>query len=115
MTVPTPKNLLPAGRKLWRETTAQYELRQDELEILRAACGEIDLINRIEEELKDAPLTVSGSQGQIVAHPLIQEVQQHRATVTHLFAKLKLPDEQVAAGNPHRDAARARWAVPYGK
>jgi hypothetical protein len=115
LTVPTPKNLQPAGRKLWRETTAQYELRQDELEILRAACGEIDLINRIEEELKDAPLTVRGSQGQIVAHPLIQEVRQHRATVTHLFAKLKLPDEQGASGNQHRDAARARWAVSYGK
>lgn len=72
------------------------------------------MIHRIEEELKDAPLTVRGSQGQIVTHPLIQEVRQHRATVTHLSAKLKLPDEQVAPGNHHRDAARARWAVSHG-
>lgn len=115
MTAPTPKRLKASGRKLWRETTKNYDLRQDELEVLKAACGEVDLIDRIEEALVDEPLTVRGSQGQIVAHPLIQEVRQHRATVTHLFAKLKLPDDAAPAANQHRSAAQSRWAVSYGK
>lgn len=116
MAVAAPRTLKAGGKKLWRETTNSYELRQDELETLRAACGEVDLITRMEEALEDEPLTVLGSQGQIVAHPLVQELRQHRATLAQLFAKLKLPDEgSDGASNQQRSAAQSRWASAYGK
>lgn len=115
MSVTTPKGLRAEGRKLWRETTNTYDLRQDELEVLKAACGEADLIARMEEALEDEPLTVTGSQGQIVAHPLVQELRQHRATQAALFRSLKLPDESGSASNQQRDAAQSRWAQSRGK
>lgn len=116
MSVPAPKNLKTAGKKLWRETVGSYELRQDELETLKAACGEADLISRMEEALEDEPLTVTGSQGQIVAHPLVQELRQHRTAMLTLLRGLKLPDEGgTAQVSQQRAAAQSRWASSYGK
>jgi phage terminase small subunit len=112
----TPKSLAAAGRKLWRETAKVYALRQDELESLKAACAEADLIERMEEELKDQPLTVTGSQGQIVAHPLVQELRQHRTTMASLLRGLKLPDDDsVGKVNAQRSGGTARWAHAHGK
>ena len=113
----TPKNLEASGRKLWRETAKVYALRQDELEALKAACAEADLIEKMETELKGQPLTVNGSQGQIVAHPLVQELRQHRSTMVALLRGLKLPDEEGGAGkvNAQRAGGSARWAHAHGK
>lgn len=116
MTVPAPKSLSATGKKLWRDLTGSYEFRADELETLRAACGEADLIARIEAELVDAPLTVFGSTGQLVTHPLVQELRQHRTVMASLFRSLKLPDESgVSASNQQRAAAQSRWAQSRGK
>lgn len=113
---PVPRSLKAAGRKLWKETTANYVLRQDELETLRAACAELDLIVRMEGELETAELTVQGSMGQIVAHPLVQELRQHRATMSTLIKALKLPDgESSASTNQQRAAAQTRWAASHGR
>jgi hypothetical protein len=114
-TLPAPKGLRESGKKLWRETTKTYELRQDELEALKAACGEADLIQRMEDALEDEPLTVKGSQGQLVAHPLVQELRQHRSTMASLLRGLKLPDDTgAAASNQHRSAAQTKWSLPHG-
>ncbi len=78
---PTPRALKAAGKKLWQETVKVYDLRQDELEVLRAACAEADLIAKMAAELDGEPLTTSGSMGQTVAHPLLSEFRQHRATL----------------------------------
>ncbi|QUW18884.1 terminase [Agrococcus sp. Marseille-Q4369] len=110
-----PRGLGTTGRKLWRETVKRYELRTDELEILRAACGEADIIKSIEEALVDADLTTTGSMGQIVAHPLLSEVRQHRVTLASLLGRLKLPDEMGAGEtNQQRGAAQSRWAAAFG-
>ena len=114
MAVSTPKGLRAAGRKLWRETTETYDLRADELEVLKAACMEADLIARMEDALADAPLTVTGSMGQLVAHPLVQELRQHRSTMAGLLKGLKLPEDGADA-NQQRAAAQSRWAATYGK
>ncbi|MBT2502989.1 P27 family phage terminase small subunit [Curtobacterium sp. ISL-83] len=114
--IPVPRSLKAAGRKLWKETTANYVLRQDELETLRAACAELDLIVRMEGELDTAELTVKGSMGQIVAHPLVQELRQHRATMSTLLRALRLPDSE-ASGlvNQQRSAAQSRWSASHGR
>lgn len=117
MATPTaPRGLGTAGRKLWRETAKKYELRTDELQVLAAACGEVDVIKAIEEELVGEPMTTKGSMGQIVAHPLLSELRQHRMTLASLLGRLKLPDEHgEGAGetNQQRGAAQSRWAQPY--
>jgi len=111
-----PRGLRAAGKKLWDATTTSYEMREDELAILKDACSEMDLIARMEKALESEALTVTGSMGQLVAHPLVQEIRQHRQTFAALIGKLKLPDlDSDGAVNQQRQAAQSRWAAAHGK
>jgi hypothetical protein len=115
MSIPAPKGLEKTGRKLWSATTDNFDLRQDELETLRAACGEADLILRMELEIASSELTTEGSQGQVVVHPLVQEIRQHRSTMAALLRSLKLPDDSLnGAVSQQRAAAQSRWASAHG-
>lgn len=114
--MPTPpKGLARRSAALWRDLTKTYDLRPDELRILEDACREMDLVDDLDAATRkvvdDGALTVKGSMGQDVAHPLIQEIRQHRTTVANLLGKLKLPDDVQAEsrGAQAREAARARW------
>ena len=54
--------------------------------------------------------------GQLVAHPLVAELRQHRATMAALLRGMKLPEEgDAGASNQQREAAQSRWASAYGK
>lgn len=118
-----PQGLDKAGAKLWRQISdpVKYELRPDELRILEDACREADLIDKLEAALKYADFMVTGSQGQDVINPMIPELRQHRATLTSMLLKLKLPDDEPESGqtggeNPRsvsaRAAANSRWGNP---
>lgn len=117
---PAPKNLGAAGLALWQKVTGQWTLRPDELRVLEDACREATLVDRIETELTNDDLMISGSQGQLVINPLVSEVRQHRGVLRGLLAQLKLPDEGAGAedgarSSQARDAAKSRWAVAHGK
>lgn len=116
-----PKHLGKEGSKLWKAVVKQFELGPAEARILEDACREVDLIEKLEEELRDpaTELTVTGSMGQPVSNPLIQEVRQHRGMVKTLLAALKLPDdpetearEKANRSQSAREAAMARWRKP---
>ena len=114
---PTPTSLGAAGKRLWRETARVYVLRQDELEILRSACHEADLVDEMDKALKGAPLLVKGSMGQDVINPLLQEVRQHRAAMAALIRGLKLPDADADATpqiNGQRTGGQTRWGATHG-
>lgn len=111
-----PAKLAAKGRGLWRQIVDGYDLRPDEVRVLEDACREADLIERLEEQLRGADLMVRGSQGQLVASPLVSELRQHRATLTQMLKALKLPDTDSQArqkaeldSQQARAAARARW------
>jgi hypothetical protein len=102
---------------LWRDATAAYELRVDELITLESACRTADTINRLDEAMKGEPLTVKGSMGQVREHPLLAEARQQRALLSRLFVALKFPDAPEAASRhagersaKARAAVQARWA-----
>lgn len=123
-----PRTLEAAGKKLWQEIAGEYELRPDEYRILEDACREADLVDVMAKAQRAEPLLIEGSQGQMVLNPLVSELRQHRATVSTLLAKLKLPDlpESDAGGGSGdgdpaptlgndraakaRTAANARWS-----
>lgn len=110
----TPEHLGSGGSAMWTAVAGKYGLRPDELRILEDACREIDLIDRLEAEQRDAPLMVKGSQGQKVASPLASELRQHRSVLRALLNNLKLPDESGRAAadvsRKARAAASARWS-----
>lgn len=114
-----PANLGVEGKLLWRSVTAVHELGPDSVRVLTDACREADVVERLEVELRGAPLMVRGSQGQLVASPLVSEVRQHRSVLAGLLKALKLPatagDAQRAeqlVSEQARAAARARWDRP---
>ena len=113
MAAEAPSNLAVKGQELWDQIAGFYQLRPDELRLLEDACREVDLVERLEVELRDAPLMVKGSMGQLVASPLVSELRQHRMAAKALLGALKLPDEAPDAGSTSssaRAAARARWS-----
>lgn len=108
-----PTKLGAAGRRLWKDVTETYDLRPDEFRILEAASREVDLIAKMEKAMEGQSLTVTGSMGQTVAHPILSELRQHRAIVKSLLGSLRLPDDE-AKPTPERStsaraAAQARW------
>jgi hypothetical protein len=119
-----PADLKAAGQSLWKEiidSDPPFELRPDEMRILIDACHEADMIDLLEATQAESPLTVKGSQNQIVINPLIPELRFHRSTLMALLKALKLPDAPSASGTKNtkvseqaRAAARARWGGQKG-
>ncbi|ANJ26809.1 hypothetical protein [Agromyces aureus] len=110
-----PEGLGAKARAFWTETTKVYDLSAHEALMLEGACREIDLIDRLEDELDGAALVSRGSMGQDVAHPLLGEVRQHRAAFGSIMKQLRLPElEDEAPMSPRsmqaQAAANARWS-----
>lgn len=113
-----PQNLGDAGAALWDSVIPAFELNPAEITILRHACREEDLIDRLHDALAEAELTTRGSMGQEVASPFVSELRQHAATQATLLAKLKIPDtpasaarKKAAVSESARKAARSRWGT----
>lgn len=110
-----PTGLGERGSALWDSVTSRYGLRPDELAILADACHEADIIERLKAEFATRDLITTGSMGQDVAAPHVSEIRQHRATLSALLSKLRLPDDDSAApsGAGASEAGRAlvnqRW------
>lgn len=117
-----PADLAMAGLGLWNGVAGSYKLRVDELSVLEQAAFEADLIADLRVALVGSrDRLVRGSQGQLVIHPIISELRQHRATLAALLRQLKLPDldgdapttaeaEAGARSSQARAAANARWS-----
>jgi hypothetical protein len=108
-----PRDLGPAGRVLWRDVLAAYELNPGELEALRQACRVSDVLARLDAELAAAPVVVAGSTGQDRAHPLLAAAADQRRVLESLLRSLALPMPDEAEGRRRspaaRGAAQARW------
>jgi hypothetical protein len=116
-----PRNLGEPGRELWESIIPAFELKPDELTILRHACQQEDLIERIREEMYLAEMTTTGSMGQKVISPFISEVRQQLATQANLLKQIKIPEsaktaaqKRAAVSESARKAARTRWGSGAG-
>ena len=117
----SPAGLGPRGKRLWKAISADFELGTTETEVLTLACRTFDRITALEEELKDAPATVEGSQGQPRPHPLAAELRAEVLLAGKLITQLGIPtdlDEAelhgswqgLTASERGRKAAGRRWA-----
>ncbi len=114
-----PKGMGAPGRRLWRSVHAYLaqeglDLDPAETQALEMACAQLDVVARLETFAASEPVTVKGSQGQMVAHPALVEARQGRATVASLLARLKITALPAGLESPRsrgaRKAAQARWA-----
>jgi hypothetical protein len=82
MTKPTmPRGAWAPGPRSCGRHDGPYEFRPDELVLLEDACREVDVVDKLEKDLKRTGLWVTGSMGQDVANPLIALLGQHRSTL----------------------------------
>ena len=108
-----PSTLRTAGKALWTDVLAKYDLRVDELRTLEDACATTDMLCDLEKEWRDAgrPFMSKGSMGQEVEHPLIGSIDKLRKARQGFLRQLKLPDDPAGAEvNQNRDAANSSWA-----
>lgn len=115
-----PSHLDSEGAALWDSVTSLHtDLGPDTVRTLVDACREADLVQRLEDALRGADLMVKGSQGQLVASPLVSEIRQHRSVLSALLKALKLPQTAGDAARAEQEtsekaraAVRARWDRP---
>lgn len=108
-----PAGTGPGGRRLWRGVLAEYGLAPHELAILTQCCRVVDRLDAIEAELAASTLTVTGSMGQLKAHPLLAEWRAQARVLESLSRALSipLPGEDVGRRRSPtaREAAVQRW------
>lgn len=97
-----------------KETYAQIEeehpgLDAASLSALYEACGLFALADRLAAKVDDDGLMVSGSQGQLVAHPLLSEVRLNRVQGLAALRALGLAKSQTAASAAAASLASKRW------
>lgn len=127
---PAPAGLSKAANARWNDVVRRWDLRPDELSVLERACRTMDTITALEAVVEAEGLMTTGSMGQTVAHPALQEARQQSALLKSLWKSLKLPDEDsdsLAGISPSslnatagqrsaaaRKAVQSRWASHHG-
>lgn len=118
-----PSELGRHGKKLWRKLTDGITYRPDELQILESACSMSDRIAEYEAAVEGEPLTVKGSQGQPVLHPVRAEIRSLRMSQATLLGKLDVPEEDesqqqrtgpMSRSEAARKAVNTRWGNRHG-
>jgi hypothetical protein len=80
-----PRGLRQSGKHLWKTVTATLRLDDARLERLRHICVLEDEVDRMRKELERSPLMVTGSTGQPVVNPLVEQVRSHgQLIIKHL-------------------------------
>jgi hypothetical protein len=108
-----PKGLGPRGRAMWRQVVREWEPGPAERVLLVECCRTADELDVMRRQIdRDGP-TVPGSKGQARPHPLLLEVQRHRASMVRLLKALDLespgPELVTRPSVKHQKAAQARW------
>jgi hypothetical protein len=112
-----PRGLASAGRRFWRQMNETYEFDTEHLVILEQACRELDLIERLQEQIDNDPTLIArGSQGQPVSAPAVTAIKEHRTLLNMLIKSLSLPSEDANDGKMTRsEAGRKAAMVRWGK
>lgn len=117
-----PADLGDEGKALWAEVMkglpTGWELDEREREILRLACRQADVNAALEAQIEKDGLMATGSKGQEVLHPAVQEARQGRLAIDRHLGHIALPAPEKAAGESSdtaseraTKAANARWAT----
>jgi hypothetical protein len=120
VTVRKAPEMAPAGLgaealALWSSVVDAYDLEEHERTLLVQAVRTVDLLEKLDEEVRrDGPL-VESPQGQ-KAHPAATEARQQRIALARLLAALRLPsgeegDQQAGARPQRRVGVRGTYGI----
>lgn len=114
-----PQSLREDGLAFWNDVRANYELREDELVLLRAAARLIDELAVLEAALDEQGVTVVGSRGQPRTNPLLRDARDHRIALQRILgtvggiglssAEEDPADSALARSSAGRRMAHVRW------
>lgn len=99
----------PATRTFREVLAAHPTLDSTRLAGLYGACDLLSQADKMQAQIDDDGLTVSGSMGQKVAHPLVAEVRQYRRAALDSLKALGL-DGRSAASQAGAALAGKRWS-----
>jgi hypothetical protein len=91
----------------------EHELDEREEVLLRLAGAQADDLQLLEQLVKVEGASSTGSQGQRVVHPAVQEARQARLSIARLLSQLDLTESGSGGSDAQirgRRAAQARWA-----
>jgi phage terminase small subunit len=110
-----PDGLGAEALALWSSVVDGYDLDEHERTLLVQAVRTVDLLEKLDEEVRrDGPL-VESPQGQ-KAHPAATEARQQRIALARLLAALRLPagdegDQQAGARPQRRVGVRGTYGI----
>lgn len=109
-----PDGLEKAGKRVWTQILAEFDLDSRELLVLEQAARQADAVAALEAEVASSGLVGRGSSGQPRLSQTVVELRQARLALSKLLGELALPDDdgETAAGRHARKAAAARWGGP---
>ncbi|WP_426325710.1 P27 family phage terminase small subunit [Microbacterium sp. E-13] len=106
-----PEGLNERGREFWN--AMQLAVLEDDAEFdtsetaaLEEACRVLDTIGQLSNRVDRDGYTVTGSRGQIVVHPAVQEIRLQQTTLARLLGIVKLPEDP---------KERERWLISRAK
>jgi hypothetical protein len=115
---PAPKDLQQAGRKLWRNATAEFTFNAVEVELLYQLCCVVDEVAAMRADLREMGYIVAGSEKQPRINPVVAALANHRKLADTLATALSLPIEGEAVGRRRSAVAKqnadARWKPKSG-
>jgi P27 family predicted phage terminase small subunit len=88
-----PAELQEAGRQIWRNVMERYVIENSHQQLLKLACLSADSAASMREQIEREGRTVTGSTGQLAAHPLIACEGAAQKRVAHFLKQLGLFDE----------------------
>jgi hypothetical protein len=99
-----PRRLQAAGRALWDEITAEFELGPAEIQILTRACRCADVIESLEADLAGSDLILKRNGKPDRSSPVLVEMRLQTLVFARLLASLRLPgDDDGRAGPAPKD------------
>jgi hypothetical protein len=104
---PAPNGTRAAGRRLWRDVLAAYELEEHEAALLKEMVRTVDQLDALHAIVERDGLLVAGPGLAPKVHPAAVEARQLRIALARLAAALRLPagdedDHQQGARRPQR-------------
>lgn len=101
-----------SGARLWADVVDAFELEEHELALLVEAVRTIDLLDELDQAVKDEGAIVESPQGR-KANPAAVEARQQRIALARILAALRLPsgDEADETRPQRRVGARGVYGI----